>query len=282
MMKEIRIGSRRRRPQEAFAAPKRESGPGDLYYSKSIGRALDVLESFSDERPSLSLTDIGALLHLPSASLFRILVMLESRGYLTRNTDGAYQLSRKVLFGKILERAEKLISLARPELQRLANRFNESAALAYLFEDRLQVLDVVESFHEMRITNKPGRLLPPHCSALGKAIAAFQHQPLMDRILEVYGLTRRTDNTIVDRGVLLEEFEKIRAKGYSVDREETTPGAICFGTPVRMGSGGVVASLSLSSPIIRITSKREQEIIRALLDSARKLSRSSAGIEVVI
>lgn len=265
---------RRRRPKAGIVGLKGEAARAEQYYSKTIGRALDVLECFSDEKPSLSLKEIGRMIRLPEPSLFRILLTLESRDYLKRNPDGSYRLSRKLLFGKLLERAERLMRLVRPELQKLASRFNETASLAYLFEDRIQALDSVETFHEVRVANKPGRVIPPHCSALGKAITAFQNQALMDRILEVYGLTPRTPNTIVDRQALLAEFERIRKQGYSVDREESIAGGVCIGAPVRVVEDRVIAAISVSTPKVRMMPEREQEVIRAVMESARMIEET--------
>lgn len=265
---------RRRRPKAGIRGAKKDGNLAGQYYSKTIGRALDVLECFSDENPSLSLKEVGRLVHLPEPSLFRILLTLESRGYLRRNADGSYSLSRKLLFGKLLERAEDFIRLARPELQRLARRFDETASLAYLFEDRIQVLDAVETFHEVRLSNKPGRVIPPHCSAMGKAITAFQDQPLMDRILEVYGLTPRTENTILDRQTLLTEFEKIRTAGHSVDREESVLGGVCIGAPIRLADHQVVAAVSVSTPKVRMTPERERDVVQVVMESARRIEET--------
>ena len=55
--------------------------------------------------------------------------------------------------------------VSRPEMESLATTFNETASLAYLFDDRIHVLDCLETFHEIRMTNKIGRVLPPHCSS---------------------------------------------------------------------------------------------------------------------
>jgi DNA-binding IclR family transcriptional regulator len=265
---------RARRPKAGMVGLKGQAGLAEQYYSKSVGRALDVLECFSDDDPSLSLKELGQLVCLPEPSLFRILITLESRGYLNRNADGSYRLSPKLLFGKLLERAEKLVKLARPELEKLAARFNETASLAYLFEDRIQVLDTAETFHEIRTVNMPGRIIPPHCSALGKAITAFQDRPRTDRIVEVYGLTRRAEKTIVERGKLLAEFENIRALGYSVDREESVSGAICVGAPVQLESGKVVAALSISTPKVRMTPEREHEMALAVVEAASAIEEA--------
>ncbi len=261
---------RRRRPKRAARAADALESSGSQYHLKAIGRALDVLECFSDYRPELTLKDIGQMIGLPESSLFRILLTLESRGYLIQNPDGSYQLSAKVLLGRIQERAQNVRAKLRPYLQELASRFDETATSAYLFEDRVHALDTVETFHAIRMTNKPGRVLPPHASSLGKAITAFQKPALIDRMLEVYGLVARTAHTITDRQALLAEFERIRAQGYATDREESVLGGICVGAAVTIDGSPVVAAISVSTPLVRMSPERELAITRAVLDCARQ------------
>jgi DNA-binding IclR family transcriptional regulator len=265
--------ARRRRPKKGMGTDKANPASGQ-YYSRTIGRALDVLECFSDEDSVLSLNEITHLVHLPGPSLFRILLTLESRSYLVRNPDGSYRLARKVLLGKLAERSQQLVEIIHPELQKLSSRFNETASLAYLFDDHIQVLDTVETFHEIRVTNRPGRVLPPHCSALGKTITAFQLLPLAERILEVYGLNRHTPKTLIDRPTLQAEFERIRAQGYALDNEESVVGGICVSAPIRVRKCRVIAAISVSTPVVRMTPKRMQGIIGAVKESAQLISET--------
>jgi DNA-binding IclR family transcriptional regulator len=157
-------------------------------------------------------------------------------------------------------------------LERIVNAFNETASLAYLFDDRIHVLDCIEDFHEIRMTNKIGRVLPPHCSALGKAITAFQNRELADRLLEVYGLTPRTDKTITDRHKLFAEFEQLRKTGIACDREESIRGGICFAAAICADAKPVMSAISLSTPTIRMDSQRELEIQAALLSAAQAIA----------
>jgi IclR family acetate operon transcriptional repressor len=260
---------RRRRPKQAKTGDAPRENAGEQYHLKAIARALDVLECFTDERPNLNLKEIGQITTLPESSLFRILLTLESRGYLKQNPDGSYTLPARLLFGKLQERAEHVRRVVRPWLQKLASRFDETASLAYLYGDRIQALDTVETFHEIRMTNKPGRVLPPHCSSLGKAITASQEPALIDRILETYGLYGRTAKTIVDRQSLLAEFAEIRRRGYAIDREETVLGGVCVGAAIVVEGTPVTSALSVSTPLVRINEAREREIIKAVIETAQ-------------
>jgi len=260
---------RRRRPKHKAGAEGEPRESGEQYHLRAIARALDVLECFTVEAPNLNLKEIAEIVHLPESSLFRILLTLESHGYLSQNPDGSYCLPPKLLLGKVYDRAERLRALVRPFLQKLTSQFNETASVAYLYGDRVQALDSVETFHEIRMTNKAGRVLPPHCSSLGKVITAFQEPALVNRILETYGLYPRTEKTVVDRQSLLAEFAEIRKCGYAADREETVVGGVCIGAAITLDGAHVVSALSVSTPLVRMTASREQEITQAVLETAR-------------
>jgi DNA-binding IclR family transcriptional regulator len=222
---------RRRVPRSGMVTNGEES-VGNPYYLRSIGRALKVLNCF-DGRSPLSLTEIRARVPLPEASLFRVLQTLEKEEYLHQFHDGTYQLAPRMIFGWLFGAADRMREIARPELERLVSIFNETVSLAYLFDDRIHVLDCTETYHEIRMTNKIGRTLAPHCSSLGKAITAFQERNLAERLVEVYGLAPRTENTITDRHELFAEFENVRKSCIACDREESTRGGICFAAPIR-------------------------------------------------
>ena len=261
---------RRRIPKWALQTAT-DAASGDQYYMRSIGRALEVLDCFDGKAP-LALKDISATTDLPESTLFRVLLTLEKHGYLEQAVDGTYQLAPKLRFGWLVEQANALRAKARPELDRLVNRFNETASLSYLYDDRIHVLDSVETFHEIRMSNRIGRVLPPHCSAMGKAITAFQTRGLADQILEVYGLSRRTEHTITDRAKLFLELEEVRTTGVAADREESILGGICFAAAIRKDGLPVVSAISLSTPVVRMTAAREEETRMAVLEAAMRIA----------
>jgi DNA-binding IclR family transcriptional regulator len=262
---------RRRIPKWALHTP--DSSSNEQYYLRSIGRALEVLDCFDGKAP-LALKEIGISTGLPESSLFRVLLTLEKHGYLQQAVDGTYQLAPKLRFGWLIEQGNTLRDKVRPELERLAQRFNETASMAYHYDDRIHVLDSIETFHEIRMSNRIGRVLPPHCSALGKAITAFQDRPLAEHIVEIYGLSRRTDHTITDRARLFDEFAEIRKSGIACDREESILGGVCYSAALRPAGRQVLAAISLSTPIVRMTPERDAETRKAVLEAAVRLSEN--------
>jgi IclR family acetate operon transcriptional repressor len=270
---------RRRIPQWALH-PNQKLVENKKYFLRTIGRAIDVLDAFDGNRV-LSLKDLSKQTELPEPTLFRVLFTLEQRGYLIQAVDGTYQLAPKLRVGWQTEDASSLRKMCRPQLEFLTNKFNETVSVAYLLNDRIQVLDCVETFHEIRISNRIGRVLPPHCSAMGKVITAFQDRTAADQILEAYGLFPRTANTITDRSKLFEEFEMIRASGIGYDREESVLGGLCISAAIQPAGAPVLAAVSISTPLVRMTKNLEEDICHAVLEAAKNiattLSKSPSG-----
>ncbi len=243
---------------------------GAEYQSKAIDRALTVLECFPASDTTLSLSELAVLSGFPESSLFRVLATLERRGYLLRNADGSYRLAPRVLYGQVHQRAEDTRAQMHPILDELNHRFNETTSLAFLFGERIQVIDVIEAVQDVRASNVLGKTLPPHCSSMAKAITAYQPRERVDRILQVYGLIRLTPRTTVDRLAILAELAAIRDRGWAREHEESVVGIGCYGVPLFDENHDVVAAMSLICPLIRLTPDREQEIVDALLDVSRR------------
>jgi DNA-binding IclR family transcriptional regulator len=108
---------------------------------------------------------------------------------------------------------------------------------------------------------------------MGKVITAFQDRPLIDRILEVYGLFPRTQHTIVNRNDLFREFETIRKTGIGYDREESVLGGLCIGAIIRPNGVQPIAAISVSTPLTRMTEGREEETRAGVLEAAHNIAK---------
>ncbi|MPY90407.1 MAG: helix-turn-helix domain-containing protein [Luteitalea sp.] len=261
----------RHEPADASASPSPSpnAARSKFLVGTAIERALTVIECFPTSDTTLNLSEIALMSSVPESSLFRVLATLEGRGYLLRNADGSYRLAPKFTHGLLYQRAEETRAQMHPLLDQLNRRFNETTSLAFLFGDRVQVIDVIEAVQDVRATNVVGKTLPPHCSSMAKAITAFQPRERVDRILQCYGLIRLTDHTIVDRVAILDEHEEIRSRGWAREHEESAAGIGCYGVPLFDERREVIAAMSLICPLIRMTPQRETEIVNALLDVSR-------------
>ena len=86
------------------------------------------------------------------------------------------------------------------------------------------------------------------------------------------GLKRYTQKTIVDFDGLLEQLNGVRRTGYAIDDEEYLPGVVCVGAAIRDHTGGIVGSISASTPTMRADDKHLSLMREQVLEAARGLS----------
>jgi len=231
----------------------------------------------------MPLRDFAAAVGLGKASTLRLLRTLHSTGYLVRDQNENYHSDREWPFPKQNHLLRLLRESAAPALIRLNAEFGETVALAYLFDDLIRVVDVIESTHHIRMSNYKGRIIQPYASSLGKAIAAFQAPENTQRLLHTYGIFSLTPATLTDFRAIQEDLAEVREQGYAWDREETVPGGTCVGAPIRMPDGQVLAALSISMPKDRFTDDLKgilpERIKRDGEEIAEAMRRAEQGVE---
>lgn len=262
-------------PEPLTAPPARERS--DKYFSKVIGKALDVIAILRSSAQPLSLNELTLRLELTKSSVFRILHTLEVSGYIERDSAGRYTVAADLRAWAPGRLRTALVEATMSALKELSREFRETVSLAMHFENRIEVVATVESPHLIRMGNTVGRIVPPHASSLGKAIAAFQREEVRDRLIRSYGIHRFTEHTITDEVELKREFERVHARGYSTDPEESVLEGYCFGAPILDVDGHAVAAISVSSPKMRMRDEQLQKrLIAALRRAARGVSHALA------
>ena len=246
---------------------------GDQYFSRAVGKALEVLEFLQAETKPVSMNEIGQRIQLSKTSAFRILRTLETLGCVTVDGRGQYLLAPGIHAVTPTQWLGKLHRIGVPYLEALSRELAETSTLAALFENRVEVIAVVESPHVIRMSNVVGHILPPNASSLGKAITAFQPQEQRERLLRSFGTYRFTQYTLTDRRELGREYDAIRTQKYAIDREECALDGICFCAPVFGSNGLVSAAISTSMPKSRLKdAAQEAVIIGAVRAAAEQLS----------
>jgi DNA-binding IclR family transcriptional regulator len=239
----------------------------DQYLSRAVEKALLALERIRQSPQPLSLMEVSTVLGLTKASAFRLLYTLESLHYLCKMPDGRY-------FAPPNAGQHELVRHGSEPLERLSMEFGETAGMAALFENHIEVVAVFESSQLVRMGNTPGRILPPNASSLGKAIAAFQSPAISENLVRCYGMHYFTPNTITDEIALRDEFSQIRERGFAEDLEESVAGGRCFAAPILRANGFAVGAVSLSMPLIRFRGDDQRRVILgAVQETARAIER---------
>jgi len=143
---------------------------------RSLVAGLEILEYVSKCTAPPTATAISAALNLSRSAVYRSLLVLEDRGYITRDGDGGYVQSggpdRQLPAAPSLQH---LLSHARPAMQSLCDTISQSCNLAVPSLPDLQVIARQESPGPFGINVPLGFRYDVPASAPGLAFAAFAH-----------------------------------------------------------------------------------------------------------
>ena len=247
-----------------------QSPPTSAYSIRAVERVCDLLDLAQRRPQGFSLIDVVDATGLPKSSAFRYLSTLEARHYLERDdTTGVFRVGPGLLplQGRQLD---ALAARARPLLEALRDRFEETINLAVLDGTRVVYLEIVESQRSMRLAARPGDRDHLHSTALGKAIATMLPVEQVRAILEVEGMPAMTDATITDIDTYLQELGGSRAQGYALDNGENEGDGRCVAVPL-IGTG-VPTAVSLSAPAARFPLGDVEHVAGALREVAAQLA----------
>ena len=257
--------------------PKGSSFSSGNYAIQALQRGMKVLDTLLDARKPLKLEDICALTGLPKSTAFRIVVNLLQREYLVE-TDEGYWLGLKLLrFGALVEERLDLKQQAYPFLTELRDRVNETVHLAVLDNElRVVYLEKLSAQHAVGLmVSRIGITAPMHCTALGRAMAAFRPEDKIREWIRMNGLQAYTDATITDEAAFLRELHEIRSRGYAVDKGEYEASVRCVAAPIRDRSGKVIAAVSISAPDTRMPLQLlDNPLATQVSETASRISQS--------
>jgi IclR family transcriptional regulator, acetate operon repressor len=240
--------------------------------SQAIERALAVLDCYMDGQPEFGVTEIAHRLGLSLSTAHRIVRALLGAGYLTQNpkTD-RYSLGRSaVLLGQVAQRAVGLEHV-QPVLDEVASTTGESVNFGVLDGDDAVIQMRVETKHPLRFEQRVGKRVGLYCSALGKAMLAFNPDPAAI-IRRLSPLETHTPHTLTTQAALERDLALTRERGYSLDEQETQLGVRCIGSPVFDASGLAQSAIAVQIPTVRMPKEKLPEVAPIVLDAARRVS----------
>jgi IclR family KDG regulon transcriptional repressor len=251
------------------------------YSAPSVKKAFKILSAISDTSNGLGISELSKQLKIGKSTVHGITSALEELGVLVRDPlHKKYSVGYTLLeLGRRAHARIKLGDVARIPIERLMERVEETVFLGVRNGDHITILDVVESYHEMKITSPPGTRVPLLAGAVGKIFLSQIEEKKAKGILQKMGLKKYTSKSVVDPKQFLKEVEKTKKKGYAIDDEEYLSGVRAVAAPIETASlppaaiwvVGFISSFDdqkMEKVILEIR-KTAQEINHSLRDHVR-------------
>lgn len=206
-----------------------------------LDKTVRVLRAVA-ERP-LSLAGLQSATELPRATAHRLAVALEAHGLLRRDEEGRFDLGPELAsLGREAAARFPLAEIALPVIERLRGQTGESAQLFVREGSSRRCVLSLQSPHALRWIVPEGVLFPLDVGSAGRVLSG-------------------------------EPAATTAYPGWVESVEEREPGVASVSAPVLDGDRSVVAAVSVSGPIERLTRRPGQAFGAAVVAAAAEIAR---------
>lgn len=245
------------------------------YIVSSLVRGLQILSTFTSEKPSLKVSEIAEINGLDQATAFRFVYTLEKLGYLVRDeeTKRYRQSVRMLTIGLPARNGLTVRHVALPMITKLSKTVSETIRLAVLDKTEVVNIAVIEFPDRIYFRTRIGDRLPVYATSLGKVLLAYQPVETWDQIISQLELTPHTDKTIVDPKLFREELFKTRQQGYATQDGELIAGLSSVAAPIFNYNNQITAAIDISGFSAQMFDEsRNKFFVDELVKCARSIS----------
>jgi DNA-binding IclR family transcriptional regulator len=236
-----------------------------------VDKVARILDTFTVERPALTLTECAQAAELNKSSAYRLLTSLEAVGLVERS-DLLWRLGPKVVslatvrLGSVDLRRDALA-----HLRELRRAFRAAVAFSLPEGSDMIYLERLDSPDAFGVSARLGGRAPMWAGGSGKAVLSRMETPEREERLDTEEW-RRLPRELRER--VLVELEEAAQRGYCIDHGEFFNGIGGVAVAICDSHRDPVAALSVILPNERLTSDYAQMIADRLLAVVAELENS--------
>lgn len=256
------------------AARTRSGAASSSYAVPALDKALDILELMSNLSEPITPSQIAQRLGRSLQEVYRVVLVLEGRGYLMRppGTD-ALVLSMQ-LFGlaTLFPPFRRVVDVAQPIINSLAINSGEAVHIAVLDGLRMCIIAQVDSPQPIGVRLRVGVHSPAILGSSGRTLIAYQPEPLRDWYIR--------QAAYLPEGELAHARSRVEAidrNGFELANAPLLPGIIDISFPVLDQTGTALAAVTIPYLGSYGTPKPRDVVVGLLHEAADQISMAMGG-----
>lgn len=222
-----------------------------------LDKAASVLSAL--ERQPLTLAGLVTATGLARPTAHRLAVALEFHRFVGRDLQGRFVLGPRLMELADAAGEDPLLSTAGPILTRLRDITGESTQLFRRQGDLRVCVASVERPSGLRDTVPLGAQLSMKAGSAAQVLLAWEEPERIGKLLEEASFTEST-------------LQTVRRRGWAQSVAEREPGVASVSAPVLAPSGKIIAAVSASGPIERLSRYPGRLHGAAVMAAAERLS----------
>lgn len=223
--------------------PREGEGPD---FIEALARGLAVIEALAAAPSPYSLSQISQVTGLARPTVRRILLTLESLGYVQQE-KGNFTLTPRVLDLSLSQAGHKTLwEIAKPHMTKAVDEVNESCSIAQLDGADIIYVARVSVPKIVALSVRIGTRFPAAQTSLGLVLLASLSQDELGAALSAPSRSGIRPRWEPSRDELYAVLREVRAQGWAIADEYLAPGIRSVAAPIRDGDGTVVAAININ------------------------------------
>lgn len=239
-------------------------------YVESLARGLEVIQTFSAEKPEMTLTEVAHETGLSPATARRFLLTLKELGFVASNGRKFMLRSKCLLLGSAFLNSMNLRDIAESWLQDVAEVFDDATSLAVLEDDFAVYVAHVPNRRAARYRVRVGSRHPAFCTSLGQVLLSRMDEAETEAFLSQAPFPSYTARTMTSAEEVRAALDSVRANGYSSVQDQLEYGSIAVAVPVTDSQGRIIAAINCSTETSTVDMQTLVETRLPLLRSAAR------------
>jgi len=207
------------------------------YRAPALEKGLDVIELLAAEKSPLNLSAISQRLGRSSGELFRMLQVLEFKGFITVAESGSGYVLTNKLFALAMAQApvRSLVETALPIMRKLSHDIGQSCHIAVASEDQIVVITRIERPGDIGFSVRIGYRREIARATSGLVLFAFQNEEVRRNWLRRCRMKGEAADSFIERA------DVVRARGHHEAASDFVRGIVDLSAPILRGDTAVAA-----------------------------------------
>ncbi len=275
--------SRRARSSPAAPAPARVAPatapvarpPAARSTVQSVEKALRLLQALDRHGEWLGVRDLSRLLGVSPPAVHSLLKTLQASQFVEANTiTRQYRLGlAAVRLGSGADPLAPMRRFARPFIESLAAKSDETIVVLAWQHDHAVVVDWIQADHALAVTHRTGAIDHPIGLASGRVLLAFQERAVQQRYVRAEAYARLGPNSPRTATEALAILDQVARDGYAVTENVGHSGVAAVGAPVFDANDRLLFAVGCSAPVSRIGAAQLSQLRDRLLDLTAAMSQ---------
>lgn len=238
-------------------------------------KGLNVIKAFDSENTSMTLTDVAKKVDITRASARRLLLTLESLGYVVQD-DNNFSLTPKIIeLGYTYFASLPWTDLAYKNLKYVSDKCKLSCSISVLDGTNIICIMRVAATRILSEGIHVGSKLPSAYSPTGRLFMTHMKDDELYKYIQKLPLKQYTSKSIMNADELYKKLIKEKSQDYQLVEEELEDGLYAIAVPIYNRDNEIIATMNAATHLsYKNLGFLKETVLPLLQEAARETTKA--------